>query len=135
MLANLRYIHTDTYAVCVEYVCVCAVCTASCLGVSLCFAIRLAKFAIKRNSMSLAYNWQSPSQRQKREREGKRGRQTTKRYKDTFRLAERMFLDPPAAVEAKVLLDKMFLNFLSLIFRDSVCVFRLIAWIVISPSF
>lgn len=53
---------------CVWSMCVCAVCTASCLGVSLCFAIRLAKFAIKRNSMSLAYNWQSPSQRQTRER-------------------------------------------------------------------
>lgn len=80
MLANLRYIHTDTYAVCV---CVCAVCTASCLGVSLCFAIRLAKFAIKRNSMSLAYNWQSPSQQKTTERGREEEREDDRRRKDT----------------------------------------------------
>lgn len=116
-------------------VCVCAVCTASCLGVSLCFAIRLAKFAIKRNSMSLAYNWQSPSQQKTAKRWRKRTTDDEKIQR--YISAGRTNVPRPscAAVEAKVLLDKMFLNFLSLIFRDSACVFRLIAWIVISPSF
>lgn len=102
----------------------CAVCTASCLGVSLCFAIRLAKFAIKRNSMSLAYNWQSPSQQKSTERWREGEQEDDRRGKDTkihFGWQNECSSRPPTAVEAKVLLDKMFLNFLSLIFRDSAC--------------
>lgn len=116
MLANLRYI--------LIYIpwSVWAASSASCYALSLLFSFHLgpAKFAIKRNSMSLAYNWQKSSDPATAE-----PRQTMKRYKiHCLAATENDAAAPsPFLKRRQNFADKMLLNFLSLIFSDAVFAF------------